>query len=290
MYDVIYKNNYKEDANLTKWPYMITGGDIFDGKWEAIENDEHIQGFEKNIQERKIQLTISSVGMQSLASAIDKLEGIIEKDIISAVPGRLYVGNSYMNCYISDNSKDRWVNDIDSITMELKVMSDYPYWITESLYQFRKSSEPTSEGSEIGIDYEYDYEYEYCYGFGSDGTMQYINNANPTECGFRMIIYGPVINPAIRISGHLYELKTTLYDGEYAVIDCSTRYSQDRAIYKIQNDGIKVDLFNSRNKQSEIWKKIPPGRSTVTWTGNFGFDVVLFGERGTPPWTLSAQT
>ena len=289
MYDVIYKNNYKQEANLTKWPYMITGGDIFDGNWEAIENDEHIQGFEKNIQERKILLTVSAVGMQSLASAIDNLEGIFEKDIVSSSPGRLYVGNSYMNCYINENNKDRWVNDIDSITMELKAKSDYPYWITESLYQFRKSSEPASEGFELGIDYEYDYEYEYCYGSGSDGTMQHINNESPTECGFRMTIYGPCINPAIRIAGHLYELKTTLYDGEYAVIDCSTRYSQDRAIYKVQTDGTKVDLFNSRNKHSEIWQKVPSGVSTVTWPGTFGFDLVLFGERGTPPWTLSAQ-
>lgn len=290
MYDVIYKNNYKQEANLTKWPYMITGGDIFDGNWEAIENDEHIQGFEKNIQERKILLTVSAVGMQSLASAIDNLEGIFEKDIVSTSPGRLYIGNSYMNCYINENNKDRWVNDVDSITMELKLKSDYPYWITESLYQFRNSSEPASEGFELGIDYEYDYDYEYCYGSGSDGTMQHINNASPTECGFRMIIFGPCINPAIRITGHLYELKTTLYEGEYAVIDCSTRYSQDRAIYKVQIDGTKVDLFNSRNKQSEIWQKIPSGVNTVTWPGTFGFDLVLFGERGTPPWTLSAQT
>ena len=84
MYDVIYKNNYKEEANLTKWPYMITGGNIFDGEWESIENDEHIQGFEKNIQDRTIRLTVSTVGMQSLASAIDNLEGVFEKDIVSA--------------------------------------------------------------------------------------------------------------------------------------------------------------------------------------------------------------
>lgn len=290
MYDVVYKNNYKEEANLTKWPYMIIGGDIFDGKWDAIKNDEHIQGFDKNIQDRTIQLTVSAIGMQSLASSIDNLEGIIEKDIIATSPGKLYVGNSYMNCYINENSKDKWVNDLDIITMELKLKSDYPYWITESLYQFRKSSDSASEGTEIGIDYEYDYEYEYCYGFGSDGTMQYINNTNPTGSGFRMTIYGPVINPMIRIDGHLYEIKTTLYDGEYAVVDCSTRFAQDRAIYKVQNDGTKIDLFNSRNKYSEIFQKIPPGRSTVTWPGNFGFDVVLFGERGTPPWILSAQT
>ena len=49
-----------------------------------------------------------------------------------------------------------------------------------------------------------------------------------------MIIYGPCINPLIRIAGHIYELRTTLYDGEYAVIDSSTRYAKDRKIVKVK--------------------------------------------------------
>lgn len=287
MHSVYYENNYKERLSFVHWPYMITGGNLFDGKWDEIENDDHIQGFEKKIQEKKIMLDIVAVGMTSLAAAVNNLDNMCERDVISANPGKLYVGNSYLNCYIVGSEKDRWVNDLDSISAELKIMTDYPYWITETMCQFRKRSEQTPGTAEvIGLDYAYDYEYEYVYGSSptSDGTMQYMVNDHYTDSGFRMIIYGPCINPAIRIAGHLYELKTTLYDGEYAVIDSSTRYSQDRAIYKIQIDGTKVDLFNSRNKDSEIWQKIPPGRNTVTWNGDFGFDIILFSERSTPLW------
>lgn len=84
----------------------------------------------------------------------------------------------------------------------------------------------------------------------------------------------------------MYELQTTLYENEYAVIDSSTRYSKDRKIIRVKSDGSQEDIFNSRNKASDIWQKIPPGRSVVSWNGAFGFDVVLFNERGTPRWIL----
>lgn len=292
MYNVEYRNNFMEKVNFTEWPYMLTGGNLFDGQWDHIENDGHIQGWEKRIQNRNLSMDVSGTGLVSFEEAMNNLDDVLEKDVITGRAGRLYVGKSYMNCFLSTTEKDLWINDLGRAKVNLQVTSDYPYWITESTYVFGKKSEMIPDtDSVIGLDYEYDYEYEYVYGFseGSDGTLQYMVSDHYTDSGFKMTIYGPCINPAIRIAGHLYELKTTLYDGEYAVIDCSTRYSQDRSIFKVQIDGTKVDLFNSRNKQSDIFKRIPTGRSTVTWSGNFGFDVVLFGERGTPPWTLSAQ-
>ena len=89
----------------------------------------------------------------------------------------------------------------------------------------------------------------------------------------------------VRIAGHIYELRTTLYDGEYAVIDSSTRYAKDRKIVKVKVDGTEENLFNSKNNESSIWEKIPAGLSIVSWNGSFGFDIILFNERGTPRWT-----
>lgn len=289
MYNVEYRNNFMEKVNFVEWPYMLTGGNLFDGKWDSIENDDHIQGWEKRTQNRLISMDISGTGLLSFEEAMNRLEDVFEKDVISGRAGRLYVGKSYMNCFLSMTEKDRWINDLGHAKVNLQVTSDYPYWITECPYTFRKKSESVPlTSSLIGLDYEHDYEYEYVYGFseGNDGTLQYMVNDHYTDSGFKMTIYGPCINPAIRIAGHLYELRTVLYDGEYAVVDSSTRFSQDRAIYKVQVDGTVMDLFNARNKSSEIWKKIPPGRSMVTWNGDFGFDIVLFSERGTPSWIL----
>ena len=227
-----------------------------------------------------MQIDISAVSEKDFKEAVDRLEDITEKDIVNVTPGRLYVGNSYMKCWIIGTDKDRWVNDLCSISNELTIKSDYPYWITEEKFEFLKAEQ--SEVMSPWLEFPYDYPYEY----GKVRTLQYIQNSNYTSSGFKMTTYGPCINPIIRIAGHVYELQTTLYAGEYAVIDSSTRYSKDRKIVKVKEDGTQEDIYNSRNKDSEIWRKIPPGRSIVSWNGSFGFDIILFNERGTPRWTL----
>ena len=170
---------------------------------------------------------------------------------------------------------------MNGIGNELILKSDYPYWITEQHFQFLKQS----QGGETSpwLEYPFDYPYEYA----KVRNMQYIQNDHYIASGFKMIIYGPCINPLIRIAGHVYELRTTLYEGEYAVIDSSTRYAKDRKIIKVKSDGTTEDIFGTRNTESDIWKKIPAGRSIVSWSGAFGFDIILFNERGTPSWILS---
>lgn len=280
MYDIYYvgaQNN--EKINFCQWPYMVTGGDIFDGSYDNIDENDHIQEFERKITDHSLNIEINAVG-DAFRRAVDHLEDVSEKDIINVTPGKLYVGNSYLKCWIVGTGKDRWVNDLCSISNSLTIRSDYPYWITEEAFSFLKASQNGAVSP--WLDYPYDYAYEY----SKVRNVQYIQNSNYTASGFRITIYGPCINPLIRIGGHVYELQTTLYENEYAVIDSSTRYSKDRKIIRVKSDGSQEDIFNSRNKASDIWQKIPPGRSVVSWNGAFGFDVVLFNERGTPRWIL----
>ena len=280
MYDIYYvgaQNN--EKINFCQWPYMVTGGDIFDGSYDNIDENDHIQEFERKITDHSLNIEINAVG-DAFRRAVDHLEDVSEKVIINVTPGKLYVGKSYLKCWIVGTGKDRWVNDLCSISNSLTIRSDYPYWITEEAFSFLKASQ--SGAVSPWLDYPYDYAYEY----SKVRNVQYIQNSNYTASGFRITIYGPCINPLIRIGGHVYELQTTLYENEYAVIDSSTRYSKDRKIIRVKPDGSQEDIFNSRNKASDIWQKIAPGRSVVSWNGAFGFDVVLFNERGTPRWTL----
>lgn len=280
MYDIYYvgaQNN--EKINFCQWPYMVTGGDLFDGDYDSVDENDHIQEFERKITDYSLDIEINARG-GAFQKAVDYLEDVAEKDIINVTPGKLYVGNSYLKCWLTGTGKDRWVNDLFSISNSLTVTSDYPYWITEESFSFLKASQ--SGAVSPWLDYPYDYPYEY----SKVRNVQYIQNSNYTASGFRITIYGPCINPLIRIAGHVYELQTTLYESEYAIIDSSTRYSKDRKIVKVKADGSQEDIFNSRNKASDIWQKIPAGRSIVSWNGAFGFDVVLFNERGTPRWTL----
>lgn len=280
MHDIYYVGaQNSEKVNFCQWPYMVTGGDLFSGDYDDVAENDHVQDFERKITDKELQIEINAP-KGGLPQAIDRLNEIAEKDIINVTPGKLYVGKSYLKCWLVGTSIDRWVNDLDSVSNEITVRSDYPYWITEEKYSFLKQEQSGVVSPWLEFPYEFPYEY------AKVRNIQYIQNSNYTASGFRMIIYGPCINPLVRIAGHVYELRTTLYDSEYAIIDSSTRYSKDRKIVKVKADGTQEDIFSSRNTESEIWQKIPSGRSIVSWSGAFGFDIILFNERGTPRWIL----
>lgn len=281
MFNIYYINNWNEKINFVEWPYMVTGGNVFDGSYEAVEEDDFIHGFDRGITKKSLNIDIKD-GAGLFAKYVDELEDIVEKDIVKETPGKLYIGESYLKCWITGTSKDKWVKDIDSISNELVIMTDYPYWINEKKFSFHKQSPEDSGDASLWLEYPYDFRYEYA----KVRNSKYMFNDHYTESGFKMIIYGPCINPLIRVSGHVYELQTTLYDGEYAVIDSSTRYAKDRKIVKIKNDGTEENLFHCRNMDSDIWKKIPEGYNIVSWSGDFGFDITLFNERGGPRWNL----
>lgn len=283
MYDIYYEGADKERINFCQWPYMVTGGDLFDGSYDEIEDDDRIQGFKKKITSKTLNIEIAKTGLISLEKAVDTLEDIIEKDIVNMTPGRLYVGESYMKCWISKSEKGRWIYDQEQISADLKVVSDYPYWIKEETFRYYKQQEDSVEEY---LDYPYDMPHDY----KKTGSDQTINNNNHVPSGFKMIIYGPCINPLIRINNHVYELKTELQESEYIIIDSSTRYARDRKIIKVKKDGTEENVFNSKNNESSIFEKIPVGISTVSWNGSFGFDIILFCERGTPKWTSMLRT
>ena len=281
MHDVYYVGSQNEKVDFCQLPYRIVGGSIFDGDYDVVEENNRIQEFERKVTDKTLSIDISAADQEEFCSAIEHLENIAEKDIVNVTPGKLYVGKSYLKCWITGTSKSRWINDLNGIGNELILKSDYPYWITEQHFKFLKQS----QGGETSpwLEYPFDHPYEYA----KVRNMQYIQNDHHIASGFKMIIYGPCINPLIRIANHVYELRTTLYEGEYAVIDSSTRYAKDRKIIKVKADGSIEDIFSTRNTDSDIWQKIPAGRSIVSWSGAFGFDIILFNERGTPSWILS---
>ena len=94
------------------------------------------------------------------------------------------------------------------------------------------------------------------------------------------MIYGPCSNPAVYIAGHEYRVNCDVGENEYLTIDATTK-----RIYLTQNDGKEINVFNNRNRDSYIFEKIPPGNSTVSWDGDFSFDVILLEERSAPKWT-----
>ena len=160
------------------------------------------------------------------------------------------------------------------MSLNLTLTSDFPYWVKESTTGFRPGG-GTGEGVGIGLDFPYDYAYDFYSTMAS--TLLFNGGFVPTN--FRMIIYGACSNPSINISGHVYQVNCDVLDGEYLTIDSTTK-----KIQLVKYDGTVVNKFNERSKQSYVFEKIPTGANTVTWTGSYGFDIILMEERSEPKW------
>ena len=152
---------------------------------------------------------------------------------------------------------------------ELAVTTDYPYWIEEKEMHY----EPTDTMSRDNKRYPLRYPYRYSNGL-SDMT---ILNEHYTETDFRMVIFGPAVSPAVFIGDQLYQVNMKIEAGEYVTID-----SSQGTIILTKTDGSRENAFNSREKEQNIFARIPQGMSRVKWNGDFGFDIILFQERSQP--------
>lgn len=194
--------------------------------------------------------------------------------------GRLYIGDMYLKCNVISSSKSFWKETFRGMENSIKLLVPYPYWCREISKSFLKNG---ATAVERAADTYLFYPVAYPYRYSMPGNAGFVNNDHYGECDFKMIIYGPCTNPVIRINSHAYEVAATLYAGEYILID-----SRDHTVYRYLIDGRKQNLFNQRNKESDLFQKVPSGRCAVLWNAAaFGFDLILFQERSEPAWNLS---
>lgn len=125
------------------------------------------------------------------------------------------------------------------------------------------------------------YIYVYPYQYSSGALKSFLNDAL-VGSNFKLIIYGPVINPALYIGGHMYAVNVPVESDEYLEIN-----SREKIIETVQSDGKRTSAINYRNRENYVFQKIPSGPVAVTWNNDFGFDLTLFDERSEPKWSTS---
>lgn len=265
--NIYYKNHLGEVINLKKKPYHMLTGDLLDYKWDVLSSGSRITGFGKGIYEKSVEFETFTTKAE-YHRALDKVTEVFEKDILACMPGRLYINDQYLRCFITESRKSEWETDVLAVT-QLSIVTDYPYWITEKLYGFTPAK-ATSENNK-----QYPYKYFYRYSNGLSDLMMLNDHFGNTD--FRMIIFGPVSNPAVFINEYLYQINVTLEKDEYLTID-----SAAGTILITQSNGNQINVFNNRVKDSNIFRKISQGNNRVRWNGGFGFDLILLQERSQP--------
>lgn len=271
-FDIYYSNSLGQILNLVQEPYRMQTSDIMDYEWDPYTESGYITEFTKAVVKKTVTLTISGTTEAEYCSAVNLFYETVEKDILSMSPGRLYVGEQYMECYIVASKKSEWEYGITQMDVEIDIVTDHPEWVEETDYEFTISKVSSSDNK------RYAYRYQYRYANGMNSKEIYARHFS--DLNFLLRIYGQAVSPMVTIGGHPYLVNIVLESGEYLEVD-----SRNGTVIKTMSNGQKVNAFSKRSFKYDVFRKIPPGLQQVNWPGSFNFDLILYAERGEPKWS-----
>lgn len=247
--------------------------DLRDYSWSFDTINNRISRFYRDITERTIPLVVYCKSGNEAVSVMNRLHELAEADIVAKIPGKIYVGDYYTSGYITASVKSNYLIRRKYCKIELTLTSEDPTWYLEHKHPFFPGTENGFIG---GFDYPFDYRYDYA--LSMNGRRIVCDSVGTSA--FRLLIYGEATNPAVVIAGHTYTINGTIAKGETLLID-----SLNKTITLTTASGKKVNWFDKRGREEYIFEPLPAGQSTITWTGEFGFDLTVVEKRSEPKWT-----
>lgn len=264
-----FVNHLNQSVTFGPANILLEENSVRDYVWKYDALYSKIINFKKEIKTFQIPIMIVDKDKNKIA---DEMFAIFERDVVAKEPGRLICGDYYMNGYIIGEAHNDFVYN-KLMRISFTFVSDDAFWKKEVPYVFRINN---SESTEDGLGYPFDYPYD----FLSPINIQSFNNTNYTDSDFIITIYGYVENPAITIAGVTYQVNCTVDYNEILVIN-----SKERTIVRTTRRGEKINEFANRNKDFNIFQKIPSGKNKVLPSSVFNFDIVIMEERSEPQWS-----
>lgn len=249
--------------NLTQnvWKYTTISG---------VNGLARVKKFYKDIQIEKITLSIMAENEEHFNKIMYNMHQIFDKDVRMMTPGRIWWGKFYKEGFIFSTQNSDYDELFESVEHDAEFIVTYPYWIRKETFQYFSRSMGTGS-----LDYPRDFGYDY----DQSELIEIIENECIGEANFELIFYGPAVNPTVAIGGRYYGLETELQEGEYAVINSITKKIRQYSI-----TGQETNIFDKRNRDGDIFAKIPQGKTLIMRDRTQKMDITLYDERGEPVW------
>ena len=278
MMNVFYENHAGERIDLNSENIILQYQEFFNYSWDAVTKSRKITGFKRDSATIPVTVAVTAETEEEYLQIIEEFYRITEKDILAVAPGKLYINEYYLRCYISGDIKQDAFKGILFQIKNLTLVTDYPFWIKETTYQYFPEPPEAVKYTELeeGIMFP-----EFPFDFCTETGEEVLINPSFNDSNFIMTIYGFAENPQLNIAGRPYKVEATINEGEQLVINSLTH-----TVQKIGRLGEITNLYNARGKIYSVFKKIPPGTNTLQWSGGFGVDIKLFDERSEPKCSL----
>lgn len=270
----IYENHLGQRfVGLDRGVYL-NYNNLRDYDWAYDTINSKISRFYRSVTKRNLPLVVACKTEAEAIMAKNQLLEFAEADIMARLPGKVYVNDYYTTGYITGSAKTNYLINDRMCNIKLTLTSDNPAWYREKKHVFIPGSN-TESSIAGGVDYPHDYPYDYALSM----VGRRITNDAIGDSAFKLTIYGEVENPIITIGGHVYAVAGRLRAGETLSID-----GLNKTITMITAQGVHVNWFDKRVRESYIFQPIPSGQSIVSWAGTFGFDLTIIEERSEPRW------
>lgn len=272
--NVRYVNHQGESINLDDDKIILQYQELYDYSWDTESKNGKITGFYRENATIPISVSVTADTEEEYLKILNDFFTVTEKDIMTLRNGKLYLGNQYLSCFISGSIKEDAFMGVPFQIKNLTLITDHPFWITEQHIQLLPSSRKTPEKQ--GLGFPFDFAFDFAPKKSGSETVR-IDHYKSSD--FKMIMYGPCIDPVLKVNDYPYQIYTTLKEGEYLEID-----SRANTVMKYAADGTTESLYNSRAFEHSVFEKIPAGGLRLIWNGGFGIDITLFLERSEPKW------
>ena len=235
-------------------------------------------GFARFPRTMDLELRMRGFSRAQFLEQMNALHAITEVDALSAQPGRLWVGDQYISCFLAVSGEVESAPRLGNFaTQTVTVLVVRPFWCTEQEYTFNPATAEEESPEDMGKKYDLRYPYRY----GSGLASSTLRNTHYAACPAIITIYGPASSPSVQIAGHTYAVDVTLAASQRLVIDGTTR-----KIYTVGSDGAETNVFNLRDKSSDPFAPVPVGESPVVYSGEYLMTITLVEQRSQLKWTI----
>lgn len=210
----------------------------------------------------------------------DELRRLADRDVAMATPGTLAVDGWSQRAYIT--AADPSSISRAHMAAKLTVVLLDGVWRKGHTVAFEQLTATSGDGEFLDLPYDLPYD------LGVPSTRRYVDVGEWGAAPLRFVVYGPCVNPAVRIDGNWYRVDVTVPDGGYMVVD---PLATPRSVTLVAADGSTTDAFakarrgNGSGSGEYIFQPASPGVHEVEWDRSFGFDLTWYEEEGEPPWS-----
>lgn len=225
----------------------------------------------RGAREVKVSLTVRDLALA------DAMANAFDEDVLSSRPGTVRVGEWEQRAYVTKSDCETATDGFADLKLTV-VLLDGMWRIPHQLV-FRPGGDSRTDGKGYPLGYPYSY--------GLYEGIGHIEAVGSLPGPVSFTVYGPATNPAITVGGNVYQVRVSVPQGGYLVVDgieatCTlvTEWGQSTNVLSQAVRG------TGKGSGEYIFEEVGgEGDVTVSWDGSFGFDLTWWEQAGEPTWT-----